>query len=273
SVRTAVRLKTGDLRNWRNAKKNSRIVARMGSPEHGWVHLTEGTFRTKPLRSQVMDLLPCRLDQQNARRSICPKSRQRCPQTNSILLNVHFSARALRLRQIRCGEFCRNANLPKGFAFCSPCCHTPKRGTWWSHCELLQSLQVNFDFGRLFHPCSSYVHRRIGVTMQRTHLNIVATVETTISRMPANVEAERSILGAILLDNHAYNDAAQHLKPGDFSLDAHRRIYSRMMDLSESSQPIDLITLVHELDRKKDLQAVGDVGYVSSLLDGVPDRP
>ncbi len=74
--------------------------------------------------------------------------------------------------------------------------------------------------------------------MHRTHLNIVATVETIIGRMPANVEAERSILGAILFDNHAYNDAAEHLKPEDFSIDAHRRVYSRMMDLSESALPI-----------------------------------
>jgi len=109
--------------------------------------------------------------------------------------------------------------------------------------------------------------------MQRTHLNIVATIDTSIGRMPANVEAERSILGAVLLDNQAYNDAAEHLKPDDFSLDAHRRIYSRMMDLAESSRPIDIITLVEELEQKKDLQAVGDVGYISSLLDGVPDRP
>jgi replicative DNA helicase len=108
--------------------------------------------------------------------------------------------------------------------------------------------------------------------MHRT-LNIVATVETSIGRLPANIEAERSILGAILLDNHAYNTAAEHLRPDDFSLDAHRRIYMRMIDLSESSRPIDLITLVNELDAHKDLQAIGDVGYVSSLLDGVPDRP
>ncbi|MGA7686094.1 MAG: replicative DNA helicase [Terriglobales bacterium] len=109
--------------------------------------------------------------------------------------------------------------------------------------------------------------------MPRTHLNIVATIDSSIGRMPANIEAERSILGAILLDNHAFNDAAEHLKPEDFSLDAHRRIYARMMDLSESSKPIDIITLVEELEQKKDLQAIGDVGYVSSLLDGVPDRP
>ena len=109
--------------------------------------------------------------------------------------------------------------------------------------------------------------------MPRTHLNIVATIDSTIGRMPANVEAERSILGAILLDNRAFNDASEHLRPEDFSLDSHRRIYARMLELAEHSRPIDIITLIEELDRKKDLQAIGDVGYVSSLLDGVPDRP
>src|SRR5256714_6517219 len=93
------------------------------------------------------------------------------------------------------------------------------------------------------------------------------------SSLPANVEAERSILGAILLDNFAYNQAAEHLKAEDFCLDSHRRIYSRMVDLAESSRPIDMITLVEELDRRKELEAIGDVAYVSSLLDGVPDRP
>ncbi len=106
--------------------------------------------------------------------------------------------------------------------------------------------------------------------MSRTNL---ATTDYTISTLPANVEAERSILGAIMLDNLAFNQAAEHLKPDDFSLDSHRRIYSRMVDLAESSRPIDIITLVEELDRNKELQSVGDAGYVSSLLDGVPDRP
>jgi replicative DNA helicase len=102
----------------------------------------------------------------------------------------------------------------------------------------------------------------------------VATTDySLVSTLPANVEAERSILGAILLDNLAYNQAAEHLKPEDFSLDSHRRIYSRMVDLAETSRPVDLITLTAELDRHKELQAIGDVGYVSGLLDGVPDRP
>jgi len=101
----------------------------------------------------------------------------------------------------------------------------------------------------------------------------LATTYETLSTLPTNVEAERSILGAIMLDNLAFNQAAEHLQPDDFSLDSHRRIYSRMVDLAESSRPIDIITLVEELDRHKELQSVGDAGYVSSLLDGVPDRP
>jgi replicative DNA helicase len=102
----------------------------------------------------------------------------------------------------------------------------------------------------------------------------LATTDYSLAHtLPANVEAERSILGAILLDNFAYNQAAEHLKPEDFSLDSHRRIYNRMVDLAESSRPIDMITLVEELDLRKELEAIGDVGYVSGLLDGVPDRP
>jgi replicative DNA helicase len=101
----------------------------------------------------------------------------------------------------------------------------------------------------------------------------MATSDYTVSTLPANVEAERSILGAILLDNFAYNQAAEYLRTEDFSLDSHRRIYARMMDLAESSRPIDMITLIEELERNKDLQAIGDVAYVSSLVEGVPERP
>ena len=91
--------------------------------------------------------------------------------------------------------------------------------------------------------------------------------------LPANIEAERSILGAILLDNLSYNQAAEHLKPEDFLLDSHRRIYSRMVDLADSSRSIDLITLAEELGRNGELETIGGAAYVTGLLDGVPDRP
>jgi replicative DNA helicase len=102
---------------------------------------------------------------------------------------------------------------------------------------------------------------------------MMAAIVQIENRLPESHRAECAILGTILLDNHAYNDAAEHLHPDDFSLDAHRRIYSRMVDLAESSRPIDIITLIDELEQKKELQAIGDIGYVSGLLDGVPDRP
>jgi replicative DNA helicase len=91
--------------------------------------------------------------------------------------------------------------------------------------------------------------------------------------MPASIEAEKSILGAILLDNQSYNEAAEALKADDFYLDSHRRIYSRMMELVETGRPIDIITLSEELSKKKELEAVGGVAYLSSLTDGLPRRP
>ena len=102
----------------------------------------------------------------------------------------------------------------------------------------------------------------------------MATTDYSLERgLPVSMEAERSILGAILLDNSLYDQAAEHLTADDFSLDAHRRIYSRMRDLQESGRPVDMITLVEELDRRKEVEAIGGVAYLSSLIDGVPDRP
>src|SRR5580700_1602228 len=101
----------------------------------------------------------------------------------------------------------------------------------------------------------------------------MATTDYSLERgLPASIEAERSILGAILLDSLLFDQAAE-LKPDDFSLDAHRRIYSRMRDLQESGRPVDMITLMEELDRRKEVEAIGGVAYLSSLIDGVPERP
>ena len=90
--------------------------------------------------------------------------------------------------------------------------------------------------------------------------------------MPASLDAERSILGAILLDNEVLPQAAESLRADDFSLDSHRRIYLRMMELNETSRPIDIVTLTEELSRKKEVEAVGGVAYLSSLTEGLPRR-
>jgi hypothetical protein len=85
-------------------------------------------------------------------------------------------------------------------------------------------------------------------------------------------EYERSVLGAVLLNPALWSQVAV-LRPDDFSIDSHRRIFVRMMDLADSSRPIDMITLIEELERNEELQRVGDVGYVSDLMHGVPEPP
>ncbi|HMI52527.1 MAG TPA: replicative DNA helicase [Candidatus Saccharimonadales bacterium] len=96
-------------------------------------------------------------------------------------------------------------------------------------------------------------------------------VEATLEKpLPNNLDAERSVLGAILLDNNALNTAVEHLRPEDFFLDQHRRVYTQMIALGEVQQAIDLITLTEELHRRGDLEASGGAPYLASLADGMP---
>ena len=81
------------------------------------------------------------------------------------------------------------------------------------------------------------------------------------------------ILGAILLENHALSEAEEKLRPEDFSLDSHRRIYQRMTELGGAGHAVDLVTLAHELSRYKEIESVGGVAYLSSLTEGLPRRP
>ncbi len=91
--------------------------------------------------------------------------------------------------------------------------------------------------------------------------------------LPANVDAERTILGAILLDNAAHAEAAEKLGDDDFSLDSHRRIFQRMTELMSSQRAVDIVTLAEELARYKEIEAVGGVAYLASLTEGLPRRP
>jgi replicative DNA helicase len=91
--------------------------------------------------------------------------------------------------------------------------------------------------------------------------------------LPANVDAEKTILGAILLDNAAHSEAAEKLEADDFSLDSHRRIYMRMSELIDAQRAVDIVTLANELARYKEVEAVGGVAYLASLTEGLPRRP
>jgi replicative DNA helicase len=96
---------------------------------------------------------------------------------------------------------------------------------------------------------------------------------TLDSGLPANVDAEKTILGAILLDNAAHSEAAEKLESDDFSLDSHRRIFLRMSELMDAQHAVDIVTLANELARYKEVDAVGGVAYLASLTEGLPRRP
>ena len=84
--------------------------------------------------------------------------------------------------------------------------------------------------------------------------------------LPHNLEAEKCVLGAILINNHAFNQAAEVILPEDFFRDAHRRIFEKMIGLTDRSQPVDLVTLKDELTRSGDLEEVGGP-YETVVLD------
>ncbi len=88
--------------------------------------------------------------------------------------------------------------------------------------------------------------------------------------LPHNLEAEKSVLGAILIHNEAFNHAAELIDSRDFFRDAHRRIFDKMVQLSERNDPIDFVTLKEELGRSGELDEVGGPAYIASLADGVP---
>lgn len=104
----------------------------------------------------------------------------------------------------------------------------------------------------------------------RTHNVPDLTLDTGL---PANVEAEKTILGAVLLDNAAFNEAAEKIQADDFSLDSHRRIFLRMAELMEAHHAVDIITLSHCLAKYKEVESVGGVAYLASLTEGLPRRP
>ena len=88
--------------------------------------------------------------------------------------------------------------------------------------------------------------------------------------LPHNIDAEKSVLGAILVNNENYYRVLESLKPEDFYLDGHRVIFRKMVDLIERSRAIDLITIQEELVRASQLESAGGITYLASLEDGIP---
>ncbi|HPR63104.1 MAG TPA: replicative DNA helicase [Thermoanaerobaculia bacterium] len=93
----------------------------------------------------------------------------------------------------------------------------------------------------------------------------------SVSEVPRHVEAEKSLLAVVLLDEQTLNQVASFLRPEDFYLQEHQHIFGIMLELSQENKPIDLVTLKDELSRKGVLEKAGGVAYISGLVDMVPD--
>src|SRR5262249_43494610 len=91
--------------------------------------------------------------------------------------------------------------------------------------------------------------------------------------LPVNLDAERFVLGSILLDDSLYAQAAGALGPDDFSLEKHRRIFKRMGELGDRGEHIDRVTVANELQNHGELESCDGVSYIVSLDDGLPQIP
>jgi len=89
--------------------------------------------------------------------------------------------------------------------------------------------------------------------------------------LPHNTDAERFILGAVLQDDTRFPEVLAALTPEDFSLETHRRIFSRMRELHERSERIDRVTLANELMAHRQLELCGGVSYLVSMDEGLPE--
>ncbi|WP_333652212.1 replicative DNA helicase [Dissulfurispira sp.] len=87
---------------------------------------------------------------------------------------------------------------------------------------------------------------------------------------PQNIEAEQSVLGAIIFDNEALPKALEVLSSDDFYKETHRRLYNAMLRLFEKNEPIDIVTLTDYLRRTDELEAVGGISYLSHLANSIP---
>ena len=88
--------------------------------------------------------------------------------------------------------------------------------------------------------------------------------------LPHNVDAEKSLLGAILVNNENYYRTIELLRPEDLYLDAHRIVFRQMIALMERSRVVDLVTIQEGLLQAAQLESAGGIGYLASLLDGIP---
>ncbi|OGN00181.1 MAG: replicative DNA helicase [Candidatus Yanofskybacteria bacterium RIFCSPHIGHO2_01_FULL_41_27] len=87
---------------------------------------------------------------------------------------------------------------------------------------------------------------------------------------PQNIDAEKSLLGSVLIDRESINKVADYLKPSDFYIRGHQIIYDAALSLFDKREPIDLLSLSNKLEEMKLLEEAGGISYITSLTGSVP---
>src|ERR1700704_4335626 len=87
---------------------------------------------------------------------------------------------------------------------------------------------------------------------------------------PQSLEAEQSVLGAILIDRDAVVEVAEFLRPTDFYRQANGAIFAAVLELFERREPIDIVTVAETLERTDQLEGIGGRAYLSSLSSSTP---
>ncbi len=88
--------------------------------------------------------------------------------------------------------------------------------------------------------------------------------------LPHNLDAEIATLGSMMIDGAAIERVSEFLAPDDFYREAHHVIYDALIALSGRNEPVDLVTLSEELQRRGKLEEVGGIAYLTTLMDSVP---
>lgn len=92
----------------------------------------------------------------------------------------------------------------------------------------------------------------------------MATKEVSAGKVPPqNLDAEKSLLGAVLIDEETLADISEHVTSKDFYDKRHSTIYGGMMRLFERHKPVDLLTLTEELKKKDELDIIGGSAYLT----------
>lgn len=95
-------------------------------------------------------------------------------------------------------------------------------------------------------------------------------VEAPPKSIPANIEAERAVLGSLLIDPDAITAIASFIQPKDFYRERHQWLYEAMFSLNDRHEPLDFVTVVDELERRGQIEEIGGPAYIADLISSTP---